>query len=153
MFVRADFQTQIAVLLSNANAFLPFREGFSVSALDIHPDHLQLTLVAEPNRPPLCGACQQPCARVDEANLRRHDKPARRLIKQARWLLLRNPENLSGSEQQIHRQELLTANPSRMTVYLMKAQLKSLWTPRTAWGWRAAWKQWLPLPGKAKSLH
>ena len=37
--------------------------------------------------------------RVDEANRLRHDKPARKVIKQARWLLLlllllRNPENL-----------------------------------------------------------
>jgi hypothetical protein len=32
--------------------------------------------------------------RVDEANRLRHDKPARLVIKQARWLLLRNPENL-----------------------------------------------------------
>lgn len=29
--------------------------------------------------------------RVDEANRLRHDKPARKVIKQARWLLLRNP--------------------------------------------------------------
>ncbi len=32
--------------------------------------------------------------RVDEANRQRHDRPARRVIKQARWLLLRNPENV-----------------------------------------------------------
>lgn len=31
--------------------------------------------------------------RVDEANRLRHHKPARKVIKQARWLLLRNPEN------------------------------------------------------------
>lgn len=32
-----------------------------------------------------------------------------------------------------------------MTVYLMKAELKALWSPTTAWGWRSAWKQWLRL--------
>ncbi|WVM91910.1 transposase [Halopseudomonas pachastrellae] len=32
-----------------------------------------------------------------------------------------------------------------MTVYLMKAELKALWSPDTAWGWRSAWKQWLRL--------
>ncbi len=81
--------------------------------------------------------------RVDEANRLRHDKPARRVIKQARWLLLRNPENLRQPEQQIHLQELLSANQTLMTVYLMKAQLKGLWTASGAWPWRAAWKQWL----------
>lgn len=81
--------------------------------------------------------------RVDEANRLRHDKPAWRVIKQARWLLLRNPENLRRPEQQIHLQELLNANRTLMTVYLMKAQLKTLWTAGSAWQWRAAWRQWL----------
>ena len=60
--------------------------------------------------------------RVDEANRLRHDKPARKVIKQARWLLLRNPENLKKPEQQVHLQDLLAANQSLMTVYLMKAE-------------------------------
>jgi transposase len=83
--------------------------------------------------------------RVDEANRLRHDKPARKVIKQARWLLLRNPENLKREDQQVHLQDLLAANQSLMTVYLMKAELKALWSPATAWGWRSAWKQWLRL--------
>ncbi|WP_413795677.1 MULTISPECIES: ISL3 family transposase [unclassified Pseudomonas] len=83
--------------------------------------------------------------RVDEANRLRHDKPARKVIKQARWLLLRNPENLKSADQQVHLQDLLAANQSLMTVYLMKAELKALWSPTTAWGWRSAWKQWLRL--------
>lgn len=83
--------------------------------------------------------------RVDEANRLRHDKPARKVIKQARWLLLRNPENLKGDDQRVHLQDLLAANQSLMTVYLMKAELKALWSPVTAWGWRSAWKQWLRL--------
>ena len=81
--------------------------------------------------------------RVDEANRLRHDKPARKIIKQARWLLLRNPENLKKPEQQVHLQDLLAANQSLMTVYLMKAELKMLWAPSDAWDWRSAWKQWL----------
>ena len=32
--------------------------------------------------------------RVDEANRLRHDKPARKVIKGAKWLLLRNRENV-----------------------------------------------------------
>lgn len=81
--------------------------------------------------------------RVDEANRLRHDKPARKVIKQSRWLLLRNPENLKTPEQQVRLQDLLAANQTLMTVYLMKAELKILWTAATAWGWRMAWKQWL----------
>ncbi|EHF08507.1 hypothetical protein HMPREF1030_05904 [Pseudomonas aeruginosa] len=68
------------------------------------------------------------CVCLDEANRLRHDKPARWVIKQARWLLLRNPENLCHSEQQIHLQDLLNANRMLMAIYLMKTQLKMLWT-------------------------
>lgn len=80
--------------------------------------------------------------RVDAANQLRHDKPARRVVKQAHWLLLRNPANLKG-EQQIQLQEVLAANQSLMTAYVMKAQLKALWSCNTAWEWRRAWKQWM----------
>lgn len=81
--------------------------------------------------------------RVDAANQLRHDKPARRVIKQAHWLLLRNPANVKSPAQQIHLQEVLAANQSLMTVYVMKEELKGLWTARTAWAWRAAWRQWM----------
>jgi transposase len=64
--------------------------------------------------------------RVDEANRLRHDKPARKVIKQARWLLLRNPQNLKTPEQQVRLEDLLAANQALMTVYLMKAELKTL---------------------------
>lgn len=88
--------------------------------------------------------------RVDEANRLRHDKPARKVIKQARWLLLRNPENLKREDQQVHLRDLLAANQSLMTVYLMKAELKGLWSPTTARGWRSAWKQWLRLADESE---
>ena len=80
--------------------------------------------------------------RVDAANQLRHDKPARRVIKQAHWLLLRNPARLEPT-QQIHLNEVLQANLSLMTVYIMKDALKSLWTAPSAWEWRRRWKQWL----------
>src|SRR3546814_15955922 len=78
----------------------------------------------------------------DLANRLRHDKPARKVIKQARWLLLRNPQNLKTPEQQVRLEDLLAANQALLTVYLMKAEFKPLWTPSTDWGWRSAWKQW-----------
>lgn len=80
--------------------------------------------------------------RVDAANQLRHNKPARRVVKQAHWLLLRNPADLEPV-QQIHLHEVLQANQSLMTVYLMKDELKSLWTAPHAWEWRRRWKQWL----------
>ena len=36
--------------------------------------------------------------RVDQANLPRDDKPARKVVKQSRWLLLRNRENLKDGQ-------------------------------------------------------
>ena len=36
--------------------------------------------------------------RVDQANALQHDKPARKVVKQARWLLLRNRENLKEGQ-------------------------------------------------------
>jgi len=38
-------------------------------------------------------------------------------------------------------QDLVAANQPSMTVYLMKAELKALWTASAAWHWRTAWKQ------------
>ena len=81
--------------------------------------------------------------RVDAANALRHDKPARRVVKQAHWLLLRNRANLKTSAQQIRLDEVLAANQSLMTVYVMKEQLTALWRAPTAWAWRTAWTQWM----------
>ncbi|WP_337961847.1 transposase [Burkholderia mallei] len=44
--------------------------------------------------------------RVDQANQLRHDKPARKVLKSSRWLLLRNRHNLKP-EQAVHLKELL----------------------------------------------
>jgi len=47
--------------------------------------------------------------RVDQANLLRDNKPARKVVKRSRWLLLRNAEHLKGG-QAVQLQELLAAN-------------------------------------------
>lgn len=80
--------------------------------------------------------------RVDAANQLRHDKPMRRVVKRSHWLLLRNPARLAEHEQ-IRLAEVLDANRSLMTTYVMKEQLKALWNAPTAWAWRRAWRQWL----------
>ena len=80
--------------------------------------------------------------RVDEANRLRRDKPARRVIKGARWLLLRNRENLPTRADRVRLSELLDANRALMTVYVLKDDLKHLWSYRSE-GWaRRFWKQW-----------
>jgi transposase len=65
--------------------------------------------------------------RVDEANRLRHDKKARKIVKGARWLLLRNSENLKSHEERVRLKELLGANRRLLTVYLLKDDLKHLW--------------------------
>lgn len=69
--------------------------------------------------------------RVDAANQLRHDQPARRVIKRAHWLLLRNPAHLAEHEA-IRLSDVLAANQSLMTAYVMKEQLKALWNAPTA---------------------
>ncbi|HEY6008710.1 MAG TPA: ISL3 family transposase [Geobacteraceae bacterium] len=64
--------------------------------------------------------------RVDEANRLKEDKKARKVVKTSRWLLLRNSRNVKG-EDMLRLQELLEANRSLLTVYLLKDDLKQLW--------------------------
>jgi transposase len=79
--------------------------------------------------------------RVDEANRLRRDRPARRVVKTSRWLLLRNRENVPR-EQAVQLDELLAANKALLTVYLLKDDLKQLWRyRRKPWALRA-WKSW-----------
>jgi transposase len=80
--------------------------------------------------------------RVDEANRLRHDKPARKLVKTARWLLARNPENVTRPEDKIRLRELLDANKALFTVYVMKDDLKTLWSYRHSGYAERFWQQW-----------
>lgn len=83
--------------------------------------------------------------RVDEANRLKDDKAARELIKGARWNLLGNWENLPDRKTKIRLNELLEANQSLMTVYVLKDSLKALWGYIHE-GWaRKAWENWLEM--------
>jgi len=64
--------------------------------------------------------------RVDEANRVRRDKAARKVIKGARWLLLRNRENVKP-EDRVRLQDLLAANRRLAAVYVLKDDLKQMW--------------------------
>jgi len=79
--------------------------------------------------------------RVDEANRLKDDKPARKIIKSARWLLLRNRENVKPQDR-VKLNELLAANRRLMTVYLLKDDLKHLWDYAYPGAAMRFWKQW-----------
>ena len=80
--------------------------------------------------------------RVDEANRLRDDRHARHLVKSARWLLLRNRENVTRTQDQVRLKELLAANKALMTVYVLKDDLKALWRYRHIGYARVFWKGW-----------
>ena len=82
--------------------------------------------------------------RVDQANLLRHDKRARRTIKRARWILLRNAENLR-EDQSDQLRELLAINQPLMLVYILKDQLKRLWYARNLRAARWRFTHWINL--------
>jgi transposase len=80
--------------------------------------------------------------RVDEANRLRDNKPARKLIKGARWLLLKNPEHLTRPTDQVRLKELLDANRALLRCYLLKDDLKELWDYRSEAYARRFWQGW-----------
>jgi transposase len=80
--------------------------------------------------------------RVDEANRIREDKPARKVVKGARGLLLRNRENIKKQADRIKHYELLAANKRLAPVYVLKDDLKHLWDYRYEGAALRFWKQW-----------
>jgi transposase len=79
--------------------------------------------------------------RVDEANRLKHDRPARKVVKGARWLLLRNRKNVKPKDR-VKLTELLHANRRLMTVYVLKDDLKHLWHYSYPGAAQRFWKQW-----------
>lgn len=86
--------------------------------------------------------------RVDETNrLARAAGPGpirtqRRVIKGARWLLLRNRANLRSHAERVRLRELLQANRALFTVYVLKDDLKQLWQYRYPGAARRFWQHW-----------
>jgi len=80
--------------------------------------------------------------RVDEANRLKHDKPARKVVKGSRWLLLRNRANLKSRADRVKLKELLAANRKLATVYVLKEDLKHLWDFVSLGHAKRFWKQW-----------
>lgn len=79
--------------------------------------------------------------RVDEANRLRHDKPARKVVKGSRWLLLRNRENVPRKDR-VKLNELLKANRKLATVYVLRDDLKHLWDYRYPGAAETFWNHW-----------
>ena len=69
--------------------------------------------------------------RLDEAERLKHDARAHKVVKGAHWLLLRNRDTIKKPEDRVHLDELLAANQTLMTVYVLKDDLKGLWSHRT----------------------
>jgi transposase len=80
--------------------------------------------------------------RVDEANRLRQDRRGRKLVKGARWLLLKNRENVTREADQVRLQELLAANRSLLSVYVLKDDLKMLWEYRHPGYAERFWRGW-----------
>lgn len=88
--------------------------------------------------------------RVDETNRlqpagSKRDRPTRArraVIKGARWLLLRNRENVTDPHDRLRLKELLQANRALFKVYVLKDDLKRLWQYRSLWAARRFWQGW-----------
>ena len=66
----------------------------------------------------------------------------RRVIKGARWLLLRNRDHLPTPADRLRLEELLAANHALFISYVLKDDLKQLWQHRDPGAARAAWEDW-----------
>lgn len=79
--------------------------------------------------------------RVDEANRVAANKPSRKLVKGARWILLRNRDHLRQDEQ-VRLDELLAENQNLMIAYILKDDLKRLWSFTEPLDARLFWMEW-----------
>lgn len=68
--------------------------------------------------------------RIDQANELKHDPAARKLVKGAKWLLLRNKSSIDKPADRVKLKELLAANEQLMIAYVLKDDLKHLWSYR-----------------------
>lgn len=87
--------------------------------------------------------------RVDETNKLgrattrdRRRTALRRVIKGARWLLLRNRRNVRRAGDRVRRRELLRANRALFIVYVLKDDLKHLWDYTYPGAARRFWRAW-----------
>lgn len=91
--------------------------------------------------------------RVDETNRlaravprgdrrRKRRVAARRVLRSARWLLLRNPARLRQPADRVRLREVLAANRALFIVYVLKEDLLQLWRFRYPAAARRFWREW-----------
>lgn len=80
--------------------------------------------------------------RVDIANQLKDDKPARKIVKGSKWLLLRSRSNLDEHEL-VTLDELLAANQDLMTVHVLGEDIRELWQLRNQRTARRFFRGWL----------
>lgn len=78
------------------------------------------------------------------ASRKAKDDEERGFIRGSRFLLYKNPENLSGDEPR-RLEQLLEVNAAISTAHVLKDQLKQIWTIRQPWAARRALRQWCAL--------
>ena len=66
----------------------------------------------------------------------------RRVIRSARWLLLRNADRLTRASDRVRLRELLRANRALFITYVLKDDLKQLWRFRYPAAARRFWRDW-----------
>lgn len=76
-----------------------------------------------------------------EAIRLKDDKKSRKVVRTARWLMLRNSRNLKGDDM-LRLQELLEANQTLLKIYLLKEDLKQLWRFNCVEEAELFWEQW-----------
>lgn len=79
--------------------------------------------------------------RVEQANRLKHDKPARKVVKRAKWILLRNESNLRPNDR-VRLKELLAANRELAIVHVLKEDLAHLWSYKYEGAARRFWEGW-----------
>lgn len=80
--------------------------------------------------------------RTAESRRPEHDREGRSLIKGSRWLLLRNADTIKKPEDRVRLWDLLAVNQNLLTVYLLKDDLKHLWSYRSPHHARKFWQFW-----------
>jgi transposase len=80
--------------------------------------------------------------RTAESRRPEHDQDGRTLIKGSRWLLLRNMDTIKRPEDRVKLMDLLAVNQNLLSVYLLKDDLKHLWSYRSRHHARQFWLSW-----------
>jgi transposase len=80
--------------------------------------------------------------RVDRANELRDDRPARKVVKRSKWLLLKRRDRLKDQDR-VRLEEILEANQPLAVSDIMREGLRGLWDQRDPEQLRQDWMDWI----------